>query len=36
MRVTLGFGDRERVVLMEKDSSRITIVGSTSGWVDDE
>lgn len=32
--VSLGFGDEERTILLDHESGRITIVGSTSGWFD--
>lgn len=34
--VTLTFGDDERTLLLDQRSGVITIVGSTSGWVDDD
>lgn len=32
--VTLAYHDERRTILLDKQSSEITIVGSTSGWVD--
>ena len=34
MRVTLAFGDDRRTVRLDRKSGVITLVGSTSGWVD--
>jgi hypothetical protein len=34
--VTLGYHDERREILLDRTTSAITIVGSTSGWVDDD
>lgn len=33
--VELAFGDERRTLELERELGRITIVGSTSGWIDD-
>jgi prepilin-type N-terminal cleavage/methylation domain-containing protein len=34
--VTLAYRDERRTILLDRKSSEITLVGSTSGWVDDD
>lgn len=34
--VTLAYRDERREILLERKTSEITIVGSTSGWIDDD